>query len=163
MRASAWQVGLAGTLVAIASSTPASAQDLSPLQTVERLHKAMADADATIAAALLHADYHGASLQGGSDTRHVYVESKDKAVRDIAELHAGDWQVRFLRTNTQIDSHGMAHVWGRYVFYYKGAADHCGFESYGLIRDGGNWKIISFADTDNALKGRSVDQVCPDE
>ena len=162
MSASILRVCWAGALVMFSLPFPATAKDLTPLQTIERLHRAMAEADATTAAALPHVNYDGASLQGASDSRRVYVESRDKAVSDIAALHAGDWRIRFLRTTTQIDSNGMAHVWGRYVFYYKDAPDHCGFESYGLFRDGANWKIISFADTDNALKGRSVDEVCPD-
>jgi hypothetical protein len=136
--------------------------DLSPLQTVERLHQAMAEADAATVAALLHDDYRGLSLQGAPDQRHVYVESKEKAVHDIAALHKGDWQIRFLKTDTHIDSNGMAHVWARYLFDFKGVPNHCGFESYGLFREDASWKIISFADTDNALKGRSVDEVCPD-
>jgi len=154
---------VAETLIVGSVATAAAAQELSPLQTVERLHKAMTEADATAAAALLHVDYHGVSLQGPVEQRHVYVEARDKAVSDIAALHAGEWQIRFLRTSTQTDSNGMAHVWARYVFYYKGAPNHCGYESYGLLRDRGTWKIVSFADTDNALKGRSVDEVCPDE
>jgi hypothetical protein len=36
---------------------------------------------------------------------------------------------RFLTTSTQIDANGIAHVWARYVFYYKGATSHCGYES----------------------------------
>jgi hypothetical protein len=163
MSASIWRVWVTETLVTGSVSMAAAAQDLSPLQTVELLHKAMAQADAATAAALLHADYRGVSLQGALEHRHVYVETRDKAVGDIAALHAGDWQIRFLKTSTLIDSNGMAHVWARYVFYYKGAPNHCGYESYGLFRDRGTWKIISFADTDNALKGRSVDEVCPED
>ena len=161
MSAAVWRVWLTRCWVVGAIATAAAAQDLSPLQTVERLHKAMSDADATTAAALLHDDYHGLSLQGPLQQRHVYVEMRNKALSDIAALHAGDWQIRFLETNTQMDSNGMAHVWARYVFYFKGAPDHCGHESYGLLRDRGAWKIVSFADTDNPLNGRSVDEVCP--
>ena len=163
MSASIWRVGVTETLVTGSLSMAAAAQDLSPLQTVELLHKAMAQADAATAAALLHADYRGVSLQGASEQRHVYVETRDKAVRDIAALHAGEWQIRFLKTSTLIDSNGMAHVWARYVFYYKGAPNHCGYESYGLFHDRGTWQIISFADTDNVLKGRSVEEVCPED
>jgi hypothetical protein len=93
----------------------------------------------------------------------VSIETRDKAVSDIAALHPGDWEIRFLKTSTQVDSNGMAHVWARYIFYLKGAPNHCGYESYGLLRDRGTWKIVSFADTDNALKERSVDEVCPDQ
>jgi hypothetical protein len=163
MSAVIWRVWWAETLIAGSVATAAAAQELSPLQTVERLHQAMTAADATTAAALLHADYHGVSLQGPLEQKRVYVEARDKAVSDIAALHAGDWKIRFLKTSTQTDSNGMAHVWARYVFYYKGVPNHCGYESYGLLRDRGTWKIVSFADTDNALKGRSVDEVCPDE
>lgn len=93
MSASIWWVWVTETLVTGSLSMAATAQDLSPLQTVELLHKAMAQADAATAAALLHADYRGVSLQGASEQRHVYVETRDKAVRDIAALHAGDWQI----------------------------------------------------------------------
>ena len=163
MSAANWRIRLAETLIVGWVATAAAAQQLTPLQTVELLHQTMTEADARTAAALLHDDYRGVSLQGPSEQRHVYVEARDKAVSDIAALHAREWQIRFLKTSTQTDSNGMAHVWARYVFYYKGAPNHCGYESYGLLRDHGTWKIVSFADTDNALKGRSVNEVCPNE
>jgi hypothetical protein len=163
MSAAFWRLWLTRSCVVATVATAVVAQDLSPLQTVELLHTAMTAADAATAAALLHDDYHGVSLQGPLQQRHVYLETRDKAVSDIAALHAGDWRIRFLKSSTQIDSNGMAHVWARYVFYFKGVPDHCGHESYGLLRDRGAWKIVSFADTDNALRGRGVDEVCPDE
>jgi hypothetical protein len=73
---------------------------------------------------LLHPDYHGISLQGPRDKRHIYVETREKAVSDVASLKPGDWDARFLSTSTQIDPNGMAHVWARYVFYFKGAPNH---------------------------------------
>ena len=155
-------IWLTGALVMAPVPMLAVAGGLSPLQTIERLHKAMAEADAATADALLHAEYHGLSLQGPPEHRHVYVETREKAVGDIAKLQRGEWQIRFLKSSTRIDANGLAHVWARYVFYYKGAPNHCGYESYGLFRTGEDWKII-FADTDNALKGRSVDEVCPDQ
>jgi len=154
-------VRLLELMLITSAAAAAMGDDLSPLQTVERLHQAMAEADAATAAALLHEDYRGMSLQGATDKRHVYVESKGKAVHDVAALHKGEWQIRFLKTTTQIDPNGMAHVWARYVFDLNGVPNHCGYESYGLLRDGTAWKIVSFADTDNALKGRGVDEVCP--
>ena len=152
---------LTGALLTLPMS--AVCADLSPLQTIERLHEAMFEADAATAGALLHAAYHGVSLQGPPDHRHVYLETRSKAVSDIARLQPAEWQIRFLKTNSEVDTNGMAHVWARYVFYYKGVANHCGYESYGLFRADGDWKIISFGDTDNALKGRRVDDVCPDQ
>ena len=133
----------------------------SPIQTIEMLHKAFRDADATAVDALLHGDYRGVSLQGSPDHRHIYVENRAKAISDIAALKPGAWDVRILSASTQIDPNGMAHVWARYVFYFKGKPDHCGYESYALYRSNDSWKVISFADTDNPLNGKSVAQVCP--
>ena len=141
---------------------PAAFAEMPPLETVERMHKALFDADPATMDALLHPDYHGLSLQGPLNHRSIYVETRQKAIDEVKEIKPGDWEVRFLKTETQIDGNGLAHVWAKYVFYYKGKPDHCGHESYGLFHGPGGWKIISFADTDNALGGKSVAAVCPD-
>jgi hypothetical protein len=133
----------------------------SPLGAVERLHQAMRDADAKTVDRLLHANYQGLSLQGAKGSRHVFVETRDRAVGDIAKLKPGEWEVRFLSTATRVDPNGLAHVWTRYIFLYKGTPNHCGYESYGLFKTAEGWKIISFADTDNPLNGKSADEVCP--
>ena len=142
-------------------SVAAEAVAESPLGAIERLHQAMRDADAKTVDRLLHANYQGLSLQGPQGNRHVFVETRDRAVGDIAKLKPGEWEVRFLSTATRVDPNGLAHVWARYVFLYKGALDHCGYESYDLFKTGEGWTIISFADTDNPLNGKSADDVCP--
>jgi hypothetical protein len=133
----------------------------SPLETIELLHKALRDADPSAAASLLHDAYHGVSLQGLPGNRHVYVETREKAVSDVASLKPGEWDVRLLHASTQIDPHGMAHVWANYVFYFNGKADHCGYESYVLYQGTETWKVVSFADTDNPLNGKTAAEVCP--
>jgi len=133
----------------------------SPIETIELLHTALRNADAKTVDSLLHEDYHGVSLQGPADHRHVYVETRTKAVSDVAGLHPGDWDVRVLSSSTRIDPTGMAQVWARYAFYFKGKPNHCGHESYVMYQSEQGWKIVSFADTDNPLNGRNVDKVCP--
>ena len=142
------------------ASTDISAE--SPLGTIERLHQAMRNADAKTVNLLLHANYQGLSLQGPKSARQVFVETRDRAVGDIAKLTPNEWQVRFLSASTRVDANGLAQVWAKYVFLYKGALDHCGYESYSLFKTAEGWRIISFADTDNALDGQSVDKVCPE-
>ena len=156
--------GIAALIAAAITCLPASAAfaEMSPLETVVRMHKALFEADPATMDALLHPDYHGLSLQGPLDHRSIYVESRRKAIDEVKHIKPGDWEVRFLKTESQIDANGLAHVWAKYVFYFKGAPDHCGHESYGLFHGVGGWKIISFADTDNALAGKSVAEVCPD-
>ena len=148
-------------LAAICLSASAAFAEMSPLETVERMHKALFEADPATMDALLHPDYHGLSLQGPLDHRYIFVESRRKAIDEVKHIKPGDWEVRFLKTETQIDGNGLAHVWARYVFFFKGKPDHCGHESYGLFHGVSGWKIISFADTDNALAGKSVAEVCP--
>jgi hypothetical protein len=114
------RVWLTAVLIMASVSAPAASADLSPLQTVERLHEAMFEANAATADAVLHADYHGVSQQEPLEHRHVHVAARAKAISDIAKLQPGEWQVRFLKTS------------------------------------------VGFADTDNVLKGRGVDEVCPD-
>src|SRR5215469_2379667 len=149
---------------AAAMCLPAGAAfaEMSPLETVERMHKALFEADPATIDRLLHPDYHGLSLQGPLDHRTIFVESRKKAVDEVKGIKPGDWEVRFLKTETEIDANGLAHVWAKYVFYFKGKMDHCGYESYGLFNGANGWKIISFADTDNMLAGKSVADVCPD-
>ena len=149
------------TVLLISLTVVAALPTRSPLETVELLHKALRDADPKIVDSLLHPDYHGVSLQGSLDHRKIYVETRAKAISDVATLKPGDWDVRFLSTSIQTDPNGMAHVWARYVFYFKGAANHCGYESYTLYQTADGWKVVSFADTDNPLDGRSPDEVCP--
>jgi hypothetical protein len=133
----------------------------SPLQTVELLHKALRDADSTVVGSLLHEEYRGVSLQGPLDRRRIYIETRSKAISDVAALKPGAWDVRILSASTQIDPNGMAHVWARYVFYFEGKPNHCGYESYTLYQAADSWKVVSFADTDNPLNGRSAGDVCP--
>jgi hypothetical protein len=132
----------------------------SPIETIELLHTALRNADPKSVGSLLHEEYHGVSLQGAPDHRHIYVETRAKAISDVAGLQPGEWDVRILSSSTQIDPTGMAHVWARYVFYFKGKANHCGHESYVLYQSSQGWKVVSFADTDSPLNSKSVEEVC---
>src|SRR3974377_621722 len=73
----------------------------SPLRTIEMFHKALGDSEPPAAASLLHDDYHGVSLQGSPDHRHVYVETREKAISDVAGLKPGEWDVRILHASTE--------------------------------------------------------------
>lgn len=42
----------------------------------------------------------------------------------------------------EVRIHGaMASVWGPYTFSTNGAVHHCGFQNFGLVREGEKWKI----------------------
>jgi hypothetical protein len=138
---------------------PAASSERSPLQTVELLRKALRDPDAATVDSLLHSEYHGISLQGSPDHGRVYVEMRAKVISDVAALKPYDWDVGILASSVQIDSNGMAQVWARYVFYFKGTPNHCGYESYTLYQ-GRGLEGCQLCGYRQSAEGRSVDDVC---
>ena len=94
----------------------------SPLQTIKLLHKALREADSATVDSLLHPDYHGISLQGARDQRHIYIETREKAVSDVAGLKPGDWDVRFLSTSTsdRSERHGACVGAVRVLYISRG-------------------------------------------
>ncbi|WP_426700981.1 hypothetical protein ACPPVV_16640 [Rhodanobacter sp. Col0626] len=50
------------------------------------------------------------------------------------------YEERMLDPRIEIDD-AMATVRGRYTFATDGKLQHCGFEHFELVRDGGRWKI----------------------
>jgi hypothetical protein len=155
------RISVFGILVVVRLMAFSESPRISPLQTIELLHKALREADAVAVGSLLHQEYRGISLQGPPENRQIYVETRTKAIADVAGLKPGAWNVRILKASTRIDPNGMAHVWARYVFYLNGQPSHCGYESYSLYRSGDGWKVVSLADTDNPLNGKSVVEICP--
>lgn len=153
-------IGIACGLLVCASLALSEQPGRSPLQTIELLHKALRDADASVVRSLLHDEYRGISLQDPLDQRKIYVENREKAITDVAALKPGAWEVRILVASTEIDPNGMAHVWAKYVFYFEGKPDHCGYESYSLFQSAEGWKVVNFADTDTPLNGKKVTEVC---
>jgi hypothetical protein len=67
--------------------------------------------------------------------------------------------VNFVNTQKQGDAYGkisfdmvkadggLAMAWTRYEFYYKGEFNHCGVDSYQLVRISGEWKIQYIIET----------------
>lgn len=122
---------------------------------------AIRDADRERLASLELEAYRVVSLQGPIDRRRVFEETAKESAASAAARKPGAWAVRPLSTKVLLDRNGMAVVWTPYVFYLDGVPDHCGVESWTLFRVSGDWKIINFADTDNALAGRAPATVCP--
>ena len=41
----------------------------------------------------------------------------------------------------------LAHVYSPYTFYLNGKISHCGIDSFELVKQNGEWKILSITDT----------------
>ena len=57
-----------------------------------------------------------------------------------------NFQEKILSFNIQVDG-AMANAWTPYEFWYNDAFSHCGVNSFQLLKDGEDWKIIYLIDT----------------
>ena len=73
-------------------------------------------------------------------------ESIEDFARAIGKLGQGVADERIQFDQIRIDG-PLAMVWAPYSFYYKGALNHCGVDSFQLLLVGGVWKIQYIIDT----------------
>jgi len=57
-----------------------------------------------------------------------------------------NFQEKILSFNIQVDG-AMANAWTPYEFWYNDAFSHCGVNSFQLLKEGADWKIIYLIDT----------------
>jgi len=159
------RVALAAALVAVPATIPAAwgapDQEQAVLAAVHTLIDAWREPSVAKAESVLHEDYRAQSWQVSEKGRFVFLETRDHLLGQISGLRPDEWDVRLMHTTVNIDPNGLGVVWAKYVFYSAGKPNHCGYESYTLLRTAKGWKIINFADTDTPLRGRTVEAVCP--
>ncbi|MBS1661942.1 MAG: nuclear transport factor 2 family protein [Bacteroidetes bacterium] len=80
---------------------------------------------------------------GKTTIRNEQVEDFAQAISKL-EKGVADERIRF--DVVRIDDN-LAIVWAPYSFYYKGQLNHCGVDSFQLLRTSGGWKIIYLIDT----------------
>ena len=68
-------------------------------------------------------------------------------VKNIASIPKdAKFEEKLLDFSIQVDG-PMANAWTPYEFWYQGEFSHCGVNSFQLIKDNGDWKIIYLVDT----------------
>jgi len=68
-------------------------------------------------------------------------------VKNIASIPKDTkFEEKLLDFSIQVDGH-MANAWTPYEFWYQGEFSHCGVNSFQLIKEDGDWKIIYLVDT----------------
>ena len=138
-----------------ACAAPASAQD--PKEevraVVDRMFDAMRARDTTAFRSTLHPDFRLVltSFQDGQPAHRViagddFVANIGRSTRQLDERIA----------NVEIRVHdNLASVWNDYSFYVDGVLDHCGIDSFTLVRTIEGWKVIHVGDTQRS-------ENCPD-
>ena len=68
-------------------------------------------------------------------------------VKNIANIPTDHkFEEKLLSFNIQVDGN-MANAWTPYEFWYQGQFSHCGVNSFQLINENNDWKIIYLVDT----------------
>lgn len=141
-----WAAAVIGAL--LAAERPARAQtgdEEAVLSVVQRLFDGMRSADSAVVRSTFHPD---AVLIGTEDREgepSTSIRSIDGFVRAVGGA-SGEWDERFWGWEVRVDEN-LASVWTEYAFYLDGEFSHCGVDAFLLARDGGDWKIVSLADT----------------
>lgn len=88
------------------------------------------------------------SIFVNKEGKTVLNESRyEKFVKSIASIPKDNtFEEKLLSFSIQVDGN-MANAWTPYEFWYNGKLSHCGVNSFQLIKDNDQWKIIYLVDT----------------
>jgi hypothetical protein len=76
----------------------------------------------------------------------VMTEKPEAFSASISKLAPGDADEQIVFETVRVDG-PLAIAWTPYKFYYKGNFNHCGVNSFQLVRFNGEWKIQYIIDT----------------
>src|SRR6185369_5082498 len=130
-------------LLLIASCLLACAADeQTPVATVQRLFDAMATHDAAAAKALFLPEAMLFSVRAdGTPSATPFDKFADRvgAAKDT-------WLERIWEP-TKLEHGTVAVVWAQFDFHLNGKLNHCGIDSFSLLKTASGWKIASVSDT----------------
>jgi len=88
------------------------------------------------------------SIAVNKEGKSVLTESEyNQFLRSIASIPKDNtFEEKLLSFNIQVDGN-MANAWTPYEFWYNGNFSHCGVNSFQLIKEDEEWKIIYLVDT----------------
>jgi hypothetical protein len=150
LAARAWRtLALTVLLGAVAPAARASAQtdEKDVVAVVERFFAGMLARDT----AMMRTTFDPAARllgivtpRGGQPT--VQVTTMDQFLAGISRMQGEGANERIHRPEVRIDQ-DLASVWTFYTLHVGERFIHCGIDSFQLLRVGGEWKIVSVADT----------------
>ena len=122
------------------------AQD-TPKAAVEKFFVAFHARDTVALRGAMHPTAVLHSVSERRDGPKLTHETVADLVKSIGSIPADmKFEEKLLAFNEQIDGN-MAHVWTPYEFFLNGKRSHGGVNSFQLVREGGQWKIIHLSDT----------------
>ena len=83
------------------------------------------------------------------------VNSGDDFLRSIAAAAGRALEERIYNPEVRLDDH-LATVWVEYDFLAGGVVNHCGVDSYQMVRTGDGWRILQIVDTQRRTGCESI-------
>jgi hypothetical protein len=117
-------------------------------QTILSFFEAFHQQDTTALKLMAKGNIKMQSISVNKEGKSVLQESKyEDFVRNIASIPKDrTFEEKLLDFTIKVDGE-MANVWTPYEFWYNGKFSHCGVNSFQLIREDDDWKIIYLVDT----------------
>lgn len=97
---------------------------------------------------VMHPQMSLQSIQADQEGKEVLMTEKVSRFLKIVTQYAKvqNWEEELLSFKFNIDGK-LAQVWVPYHFYLNGMLSHCGANSFQLMKENEDWKIISILDT----------------
>ncbi|WP_296382846.1 nuclear transport factor 2 family protein [Winogradskyella sp.] len=104
--------------------------------------------DTTALKSMAKGDIKLQTISVNKEGKTVLQESSYKEfITSIASIPKDQtFEEKLLDFNIQVDG-SMANAWTPYEFWFNGSFSHCGVNSFQLIKEGDDWKIIYLVDT----------------
>jgi hypothetical protein len=123
---------------------PPAADEAAVLAPIERMFAGLAARDGARIKAETRADARAiVSVTRADGTRSV----RSLSLAEFADgMKPGPEQFEERLVSPAIEIDGdIAMVWSPYVFLIDGKLSHCGIDHFGMVREGGGWKVASLA------------------
>ena len=116
--------------------------------TIVNFFEAFHKKDTTALKTMAKGDIKLQSISVNKEGKSVLTESEyNQFLKSIASIpKENTFEEKLLDFNIQVDGN-MANAWTPYEFWYNGNFSHCGVNSFQLIREDHEWKIIYLVDT----------------
>jgi len=116
--------------------------------TIINFFEAFHKQDTTALKTMAKGDIKLQSISVNKEGKSVLHESEySQFLKNIASIpKENTFEEKLLSFNIQLDGN-MANAWTPYEFWYNGNFSHCGVNSFQLIKEDDEWKIIYLVDT----------------
>lgn len=119
---------------------PPASEEGQVMVPIDALFAGLAARDGAAVAATLRGDATATVVAENPDGTHVVRHMS--GAEFAAGLKPGPERYREQLSDPAIELDGdIAYVWGRYDFFVDGRVQHCGYDHFDLVREGGRWKI----------------------